>query len=387
MLPPARSRVVAQYVHNYLPLTEGWIADQIRFLRSFRSVVLTFRCVGDPHVDVEGVVSLADAPQPARAWNGAMRTFRGWAPLHAAASREHSVSLIHAHFGDRALQAIPLAKAVGVPLVTSFYGRDMWRSEGGVDALRRRYAPLFAAGDLFLAEGPAARQRLLDIGCPPERARIHPIGVDLSKIPFIPRAVAPGEPFRLLMAARFVEKKGLEYGLRAFSVIAAKHSNVTMTVVGDAGRSSDELKVKERLLEIARESPAPERIRFVGFVPKEQFLEIARDHHVLVQPSVTASDGDSEGGFPVAMTELAAAGMPIIATRHCDIPELVIEGETGWLADERDVDALVAAIADALRNPELVTRRGESARKRVEEHYDGRRTTLDEIYRSVLEHA
>jgi colanic acid/amylovoran biosynthesis glycosyltransferase len=379
------SRVVAQYVHNYLPLTEGWIADQIRFLRTFRSLVLTVRCVADPHVDVEDVVSLADAPQPARAWNGAMRIFRGWAPLHAGASREHSVSLIHAHFGDRALQAIPLASAVGVPLVTSFYGRDMWRSEGGVDALRRRYAPLFAAGDLFLAEGPAARQRLVDIGCPPERARTHPIGVDLSRIPFIQRAVAPGQPFRLLMAARFVEKKGLEYGLRAFSAIAPKHPNVTMTVVGDAGRSSDELKVKERLLEIARDSTAPERIRFVGFVPKEQFLEIARDHHVLVQPSVTAGDGDSEGGFPVAMTELAASGMPIIATRHCDIPELVVEGETGWLADERDVDALVAAIDDALRNPELVTRLGGNARRRVEEHYDGRRTTLDEIYRSVLE--
>ena len=385
MLTSAPSRVVAQYVHNYLPLTEGWIADQIRFLQSFRSLVLTVHRVGDPGVPVEGVVSLTDAPQPARAWNGLMRTLRGWAPVHAEAARRHGVALIHAHFGDRALQALPLARAVGVPLVTSFYGRDMWRSDGGVDALRRRYAPLFAAGDLFLAEGPAARQRLIDIGCPPERARTHPIGVDLSKIPFLRRSLAPGEPLRLLMAARFVEKKGLEYGLRAFSAIAAEHPHVSMTVVGDAGRSSDEQKVKERLLEIARDSPDPERIRFVGFVAKEQFLEIARDHHVLVQPSVTASDGDSEGGFPVAMTELAASGMPIIATRHCDIPQLVVEGQSGWLANERDVDALVVALREVVREPHLIAERGQNARRRVEEHYDGRRTTLDEIYRGVVE--
>lgn len=378
----AAPNVVAHYVHNYLPLTEGWIADQIRFLREFTSIVLTVRRVGSPPPLVPVVVSLDDASGPARAWNAASRAARGWAPMHAAACREHGASLLHAHFGDRALQALPLARATGLPLVTSFYGRDMWK--GGVEPLRRRYRELFEHGRLFLAEGPAARQRLIDIGCPPDRARIQPLGVDVSQIDFVDRDVREDRPVKLLMAARFAEKKGLEYGLRAFSAVAAGETNIALTVVGDAGQSPDEQRVKDRLLQLARESRASDRITFAGFVPKERLMSMAAEHHILVQPSVTAADGDSEGGFPVAMTELAASGMPIIATRHCDIPQLVLHGQTGWLADERDVEGLASAIRDALANPHSIVERGRNARRHVEEHYDGRRATLDDVYRSVL---
>jgi colanic acid/amylovoran biosynthesis glycosyltransferase len=377
----AAPNVVAHYVHNYLPLTEGWIGDQIRSVRDYESIVVSIRRVGNPPPAAKVVVSLDEAPGLQRTWNTVMRIARGWAPMHAAACREHRAALLHAHFGDRALQALPLARALRLPLVTSFYGRDMWK--GSVEVLRRRYAELFAEGQLFLAEGPAARQRLIEIGCPAGRARIHPLGVDVSLIPFVPRDVSGGN-LRLLMAARFTEKKGLEYGLRAFAIVAAREPRVSMTVVGDAGQSQDEQKVKERLLQIARESNASDRIEFAGFVPKERLMSLAASHHVLLQPSVTAPDGDSEGGFPVAMTELAASGMPIIATRHCDIPQLVLEGRTGWLADERDVDGLVAAIESALASPQAVVERGASARRHVEEHYDGRRVTLDGVYHAVL---
>jgi colanic acid/amylovoran biosynthesis glycosyltransferase len=58
-------------------------------------------------------------------------------------------------------------------------------------------------------------------------------------------------------------------------------------------------------------------------------------------PSVTASDGDTEGGAPVVLSEMLATGMPVISTTHCDIPGVVDYGIENWLVAERDVQALV----------------------------------------------
>ena len=63
-------------------------------------------------------------------------------------------------------------------------------------------------------------------------------------------------------------------------------------------------------------------------------------HDVFLAPSVTASNGDTEGGAPVAIIEMAASGMPIVSTRHCDIPSVVLDGVTGLLAAERDSEGL-----------------------------------------------
>jgi colanic acid/amylovoran biosynthesis glycosyltransferase len=58
-------------------------------------------------------------------------------------------------------------------------------------------------GDRFLIEGSAFRSRLIELGCPPSKAIVHHLGVDVDAIPHRPRRPAPGEPIRLLKAASF----------------------------------------------------------------------------------------------------------------------------------------------------------------------------------------
>jgi colanic acid/amylovoran biosynthesis glycosyltransferase len=87
-----------------------------------------------------------------------------------------------------------------------------------------------------------------------------------------------------------------------------------------------------------------------------------------VQHSVCAEDGDTEG-TPVAILEAMSAGLPVVATRHAGIVDVVVEGETGLLVDEEDVSGMTAFMVKLAEDDELVARLGKSARRRAVENY------------------
>ena len=69
---------------------------------------------------------------------------------------------------------------------------------------------------------------------------------------------------------------------------------------------------------------------------------------------------------------MAASGMPVVSSFHCDIPEVIRHGETGWLAPERDVDAIVDAIEQWLNRPQQWSAMLQTGRNHIEQHYDAR---------------
>ena len=76
--------------------------------------------------------------------------------------------------------------------------------------------------------------------------------------------------------------------------------------------------------------------------------------------------GDTEGGAPVGVIEASATGMPVVASFHADIPEVVRHGESGWLAPERDVEALAAHLVGLIEHPESWPAMGERGRRHIE---------------------
>ena len=106
---------------------------------------------------------------------------------------------------------------------------------------------------------------------------------------------------------------------------------------------------------------------------------------LLAAPSVTATDGDAEG-LPTVIAEAAACGLPVVATRHSGIPEAVVEGATGFMVAENDVEALTQRMALLLGSAELRERMGAAARKLAEAKFDLRRQTdrLEDFYDEVV---
>lgn len=372
--------VVGELVRTWLPVTENWIEAQLSVLEAFRPIVLARRVSSPQPVARYPLYRFSAGTLPSRLRDRAGQRLLGYPPSFADACRSEGVRLLHAHGGLVGRRSVRLARALRLPLVTSFYGVDMWREPAsGVTGLRRRYSRLFRDGTAFLVEGPAAAARLVEIGCPEERVEIHPLGIDLTDLQVRSAYPAVDAPVRVLMAARFAPKKGLLDGLEAFCRAAARESRLQLTIIGGA-TSPDEKEVESALHGAVQRHGTEARVRFLGFLPHGELRSELLEHDILLHPSRRAPNGDAEGGHPVIMTEAAATGMPIVATRHCDIPQVVVDGVTGWLVEEGDVDGLEAALAAAGTPAARLDLLGAAARRHVEERYDLHRRTLDPIY-------
>jgi colanic acid/amylovoran biosynthesis glycosyltransferase len=230
--------------------------------------------------------------------------------------------------------------------------------------------------------------RVVALGCPEARVRVHPLGVDLAALPFSPRCWRRGEPLRVLMASSFTEKKGLPFGLAAVARMQAETGvDVRVCLVGGAAPNRRSRREAQRIEAAIAEHGLAGRVERKGYLSHARLHAIAAGCHVYLAPSVTAVDGDSEGGAPVGLIEMAASGMAVVSSRHCDIPAVVEHGATGWLAEERDVAGLAAGLRFWAESPDAWPPLLAAGRRRVEERFDavsqGRQ--LAERYGELLE--
>jgi colanic acid/amylovoran biosynthesis glycosyltransferase len=365
---------VAHYQSTFVKLTENWIVTQINAANGVRSIALTKRIRNRQllgGIQVYQASSLLDRVH--------QRLF-GYSQYHARVCAAQNVRILHAWFGYSGVTLMQLSARLGIPLITSFLGADFTRNPA---SLPKHYQKLAAIGSLFLAEGPAAAARLSALGFPQECIRVHRLAIDTHGIRCVNRQRLSNAPFHVLMAARFAEKKGWIYGVEAFARFARSADNAFLTIVG-APFSPAENLMEAQMHEIIERYGIIDRVRFAGMLQPEELRSVAEQHHVFLHPSVTASNGDAEGGHPVVLTEMAASGMPIIATYHCDIPEIVAHGETGWLCDERDVEALETALHDAWSDPERCASLGLAGRQLAQSKYDIRNNNLTTVYRQLV---
>lgn len=131
-----------------------------------------------------------------------------------------------------------------------------------------------------------------------------------------------------------------------------------------------------------------ERVLLLGALPYHAYGEEADKAHILLAPSVTAANGDSEGGAPTVLLEMQARGLPILSTRHADIPEVVVDNVSGYLVPERDIEALSAKLVHLLAHPEQWDGIGEAGRAHVERQHDIVRLAreLEGKYDALIEH-
>jgi glycosyltransferase involved in cell wall biosynthesis len=122
-------------------------------------------------------------------------------------------------------------------------------------------------------------------------------------------------------------------------------------------------------------------IELTGWVPNHEVPALLRTTQAIVLPSYFWGEA-----FPVTLMEGMAMGLPAIGTRWAGIPDLIVDGETGFLIEPGNVDALVQAIEQLIGDPALAAAMGQHAKARVHRCFDARRMgqTMLTLYRQCL---
>lgn len=296
------------------------------------------------------------------------------------------IRLLHSHFLNHGCADLWIRKRLAVPHIVSTYGFDMTLLPNESSVWLKRYRRLFREASFFIVEGPAAKETMVSLGCPEEKVRIIRIGVPLDEMPFQPVPNSE-DKIKILMAAAFRPKKGFPVALKAFAIACKKLNNLELTIVGDVKGEAREHATKAEMMEIIRSNKLEDRIRFMGYIPQSELIGLARNHHIFFHPSQTAEDGDQEGGSPVVITMMAALGVPVIATRHCDIPRAVIDGESGFLTAERDVEGLADRLITLASDQSLRRQMAIAGRKHIEADFDAHKSAAEReaLYHECLD--
>lgn len=313
-------------------------------------------------------------------WNRFAKLTYRWQTLAMAESLRGRVDLLHAHFSHVGWDYLPLAKRLGVPLVVSFYGYDYDKIPNDDPKWVRRYQDLFRAAAAIFCEGGHGVSLLRAKGCDSSKLHVARLGVDVEGIRFLGERPT-GRPLRLLQLARLTEKKGHADAIRAIAM-ASKEIDLEFTIVGgDADvRAAD-------LAGLCSDLGVSDRVRFETGVDFRRLHEYLAGFDLFLHPSRMARDGDCEGGAPVVLLDAQAVGLPVVSTRHCDIPDEVVDGVTGYLSAEGDVASLARSIVGFARLDEAVKREVRLAgRRHVEKDFDSTKNgmAIGEIYQRLV---
>ena len=376
--------IVAHIKSSYLSIVQTFIYTYITNFQRYKPIFLTKEII---NLDLFPFQNLYCAPKLKRYswrwfWERSCRKLFKRELYYENIIKKEKAKLLHAHFGSEGVGMLSLKKRLKVPLITTFYGMDMSQL-----AQQKRwqiaYKKLFENGDLFLVEGSHMKKGLINLGCPPQKIKIQHIAVDLNKFKYQERKLKDkDEKIRILFCGRFVEKKGLIYALKAVKLLANKFSNLEFRIIGDG-------ELKPEIESFIKEQNMDKYVVLLGYQPHSVFGEEVQKAHILLQPSFTAQDGDSEGGAPTVLLEAQASGLPVVSTYHADIPEVVVDGKSGFLIPERDIDALAERLEFLIFNSSMWREMGFSGREHIEKNYDIEKQIqrLEKIYDEVLTRA
>lgn len=285
--------------------------------------------------------------------------------------------IIHCHFGWVGKKVIELKELdiLKGKFITAFHGSDMsvYIKKHGDNT----YNSLFNKGDLFLPISERWKRKLIKMGCDERRIIVHRMGINTDEFCFSQRR--RNKKVKLLTVGRLVEKKGIEYGIRAVVKILKKYPHVLYNIAGDG-------PLRTNLENLVKEQEACSNIKFWGWQTHANIKKLIQEANIMITPSITSSKGDEEG-IPVVLMEALSSGLPVIASKHSGIPELVKNGKSGFLVPERDVGALTEKLQHIIEHPEICQKIGQTGRKYVEEHYDINKLNdrLEKIYKELID--
>jgi len=377
-------RVVASYCSSFLKSEMLHIYRQVKALRRVDTFVVTKEVQNAERFPFDNIEII-----PKRRTNllvhGWLKfverrppiVYRGEYQTLDSLLERHSADLMHIYFGHTGVHLLPFIEQWDKPCVVSFHGADVAHKPEIKDypaKLRR----LFSAVPLVFARSQSLAERLVHLGCPPEKLRINRTGIPLNEFPFMDREPPRDGKWRVVQACRLIPKKGVATSLRAFAIFKKDNPGAEFFIAGK-GPLQPELEMLAGGLGILRD------VHFVGFLSQSKLLQLYASSHLFLHPSEISPNRDQEG-VPNSVLEAMATGLPAVATRHGGIPEAIDHGRTGLLLAEEDHVGLANAMQLITSSPGLLKQMGERAHAAIVERFgqDAQIDQLESFYEEAI---
>jgi colanic acid/amylovoran biosynthesis glycosyltransferase len=288
------------------------------------------------------------------------------AASYAEVVRGKAIEHLHAGYGTTpATVAMLTSWLSGRPYSFTLHAYDLFQ-ENPTLTFKANHARFVSTISQFNKEFIARTFPAIDL----RRVQVVRLGVDLETWSMRPPASRSG-PTQCLCVANLVPFKGHEVLLRAVAALHQRGTAVRCALVGD-GPLRPDLEALAATLGIGAV------VEFTGRLDPAAVRARLAAADVFILPGVVDQGGNRDG-IPVALMEAMATGVPVVSSVVSGIPELVKDGETGWLCPPGDAPALADAIHDVARDAARAQARAQAARRWVEAEFDLRRTAREMI--------
>lgn len=303
------------------------------------------------------------------------RMYRGIKNLVKKLYRDFKFDLIHAHVAlPDGYAAMELAQDLDIPFVVTIHGADLYITIKKNTECLYALKQVFKRADRIILVSNELKKILSNYFEVSDKLLVIGNGIPINKVYTCKDKVDPSnnKGFMLLSVSYLIERKGIDYNLRAFSKLSNKYPKLKYIIAGDGVE-------KNKLQELAKELEVYERVEFTGMLSHDDVLKYMKEADIFSLPSWNEA-------FGVVYIEAMACGKPIIGCEGEGLEDFVRNFETGLLVKPKDVNSLVEAMDFLLSNPDKAKEIGERGRKLVLDNYTWEKNAEKTIrvYQEVL---
>ncbi|MEB3328352.1 MAG: glycosyltransferase family 4 protein [Candidatus Sericytochromatia bacterium] len=297
--------------------------------------------------------------------------YQGWGLAAAALTRGPVVARLHGH-------TALVRRLNGQPLDADA------RLCGQLEAATLRRATRVMASSGCLAE---EARREFAASLPPDRVTLVPLGIDCHHFqpgagaPLRARLGASPQAPVLLYVGRLEARKGVWTLLQAFTEVVRHHREALLVLAGGDPPAGKGLPLREALVAEAHQAGVAAHLRLLGHVPPAELPALYAAADLFVAPSTAEP-------FGLVYLEAMACGRAVIGCLAGGVPEIVVDGATGWLVPPQNAPALAACIHAALADPDGLCAMGQGARRAVEARFslEALAARTEACYHAALAH-
>ena len=347
---------IAVYTKVFLPVSETFTYERVIFSKRYEPTVICEKKENEnifPFKNVHSYSAEKGLFQPKKAF-------------YESILMKNNVKLIVAQHSLNGMDMLPVAKKLGLPLITFFHGSDVFAYKDIGFKIRLR--SLFNKGAAFIVNCEYMKNELVKMGCPAGKLRKSYSGINLDKFK-IKNNMTRNENFNILMCGRLVEVKGHIYGIKAYEMVRARHpgARIKLTIIGDG-------PLEKELKDHSKNIPG---IDFLGALDQRLVAKEYQKADAVVVPSIHTKAGNPDA-IPVVAREAMATMLPVIATNIAGMPEVIKDGYNGFLVPEKSPEEIAEKLEYIINYPDKALDIARNARRTIEENFDLRRK-IDEM--------